>query len=146
MNSAGWIRICGNEEDELARELGARLERRIAAGQVNPDEIRRVEKLTFLPSSRLELSSQALDKLRRLCQLWDVDLRCQTIRSHRPLIGPVIVAVKKLFYPVLRVFLKDTLRQQSDFNAAAVSLLADLAGAAQARQTQADSKGAARQT
>ena len=69
----------------------------------------------------------SLDKLRRLCQLWDVDLRCSGITSHRPVLGPFIVAMKKLFYPFLRVFLKDALQQQRDFNAAAVSLLADLA-------------------
>ena len=127
MGEGSWIRIEGADQPELAGRLKARLDRKVRADEVNLDEIRRVEKLTFLPAGKIELGGESLDKLRRLCQLWDIDLRCQGISSHRPLIGPLIVAIKKLLYPVLKVFLKDTLQQQRDFNAAAVSLLADLA-------------------
>ena len=127
MNSANWIRVLGKSEPELEQRLQRSLDAKIHSGQVSLDEIRRVEKLTFLSPGRLDTSPEALDKLRRLCQLWDVDLRCSGITSHRALIGPFIVAAKKIFYPMLRVFLKDTLQQQRDFNAAAVSLLADLA-------------------
>ena len=127
MSAGSWLKICGSAEPELAGRLTARLARKIKANQVNIDEIRRVEKLTFLSGGRTELSDDSLDKLRRLCQLWDVDLRCSGITSHRPVIGPCVVAMKKLLYPFLRVFLKDALQQQREFNAAAVSLLADLA-------------------
>ena len=75
----------------------------------------------------LKLSKKRLEKLRRLCQLWEVNLKPAEITSHRKVIGPLIVAVKKLVYPILKVLLKETIKQQRDFNAAAVALIADLA-------------------
>ena len=74
----------------------------------------------------LQVSNDQLEKLRRLCQVWDVDIRPGEITSHRPIIGRVIVAGKKLLFPVIRALLKNYLSQQREFNAAAISLLADL--------------------
>ncbi|MCB0353122.1 MAG: hypothetical protein KDD64_06335, partial [Bdellovibrionales bacterium] len=75
-----------------------------------------------------DVSDEVLEKLRRLCQLWNVRLLPQEkITSHRPLIGPVIVAVKKAIFPIVRYILKDVLHQQRSFNAAAIQLLAEIA-------------------
>ncbi len=46
--------------------------------------------------------------------------------SHRKYAGPVIVAAKKLIYPILRAFFKDTLHQQRSFNAGSIALMAEL--------------------
>jgi len=133
MNGArSWLQVCGDEDADLAGRLTELVQKKIAGGEFSVDEMRRVQQLDMSPVREdLNVPVETLEKLRRLCQLWDVDLRARRISSHRRILGPVIVALKKLAYPVLRVFLRDFIRQQRDFNAACISLLAELA----ARQT-----------
>lgn len=76
--------------------------------------------------STLKASDVELEALRRLCQIWDVDLKQPAITSHRKFIGPIIVAAKRIVFPILRTFMRDTLRQQRDFNAQAIALLMQL--------------------
>ena len=86
--------------------LSARRAERIAAGGYSADDAAYIAKMQLaLCPEGLETSDARLEKLRRLCQLWDVDLRIRGIASHRRFIGPVIVAAKKLIYPMLRVLL-----------------------------------------
>jgi len=133
--SFGGVSSGGQEPERLqaAAGLAQALERRvadkIAAGKYKREDVHYVRDVTFMPvQEALQLSTDRLEKLRRLCQLWEVDLKPpREISSHRPLIGPIIVGAKKLFFPILRVFLKETLRKQRDFNAAAIALLADVA-------------------
>lgn len=74
----------------------------------------------------LRVSALQFERLRQLAQLHAVDFRVQGITSHRKFVGPLIVAAKKLLFPMLKVFLKDTLREQRAFNALVVSSLAEL--------------------
>ena len=124
MEEGSWITVCGSAAPALEQELARVVTEKIQAGVYQRDEIRRIEKLDLSVSKgRLDISDDTLDKLRRLCQLWDIDIRSAEITSHRKFIGPFIVAAKRLVYPVLRTFLKDTLSQQRDFNATVISLL-----------------------
>ena len=120
-----WLSIAGADSSDLAAELERRVEEKISAGKFNRDNIEYIEKLDRSAiSCELEVSDQSLERLRRLCELWDVDLKTFGISSHRPLIGPFIVAMKTMLFPILRAFLKDFIAQQRTFNAEVISYLA----------------------
>lgn len=127
--SEGPAAAGGERSSEMAARLERRVHEKIAAGKFKREDLQYVRDVTFMPVREdLHLSEERLEKLRRLCQLWEVELTApREISSHRPIIGPLIVGAKKLVFPILRVFLKDTLRRQRDFNAAAIALLADVA-------------------
>jgi hypothetical protein len=122
-----WIVAAGRGDSGLEEYVHARVQERIAAGKYSAGDIAYIAKMSArVTADKLDVSYQTLEKLRRLCQLWDVDLRPGGISSHRKILGPAIVAAKRLFYPVLRVFMKDFIRQQRSFNAAVISVLAEL--------------------
>lgn len=127
--STGWLTVLGERDEPLATHLGERVEARVEAGELTPKHIADVAEMNLAPTKgSLVIPTMTLERLRRLCQLWDVDLRpARAITSHRRVIGPVIVAAKRLLFPIVRFFMHDTLRQQREFNATAIALLADLA-------------------
>jgi hypothetical protein len=121
------ISVCGQPAPELASELQRRLEARVASGHLKRETLHDVENASFRPiPAGMELEAEAVERLRRLAQLWDVHLRPLAISSHRPVIGPVIVFVKRILFSVLRLLLKDTLHQQRSFNAEVIRALAEL--------------------
>lgn len=123
-----WLTMGGEADEALARTLESRVAQRISAGAYSIDNVKYIAKMhLWLCTSTLSVSDETLEKLRRLCQLWDVDVRVREISSHRKFVGPVIVAVKKILFPIVRVLLKDFIRQQRSFNAAAIAVLADVA-------------------
>jgi hypothetical protein len=77
-------------------------------------------------SGEFVTSPDRLARLRRLCQIYGVRIRPETITSHRKIIGPVIVAVKKVLFRVVEGLLGKTIKHQRDFNAEVVALLTDL--------------------
>ena len=122
-----WLSVAGEAAPDIARELSEAVEQKIAQGKYRREDVEYIGRIKRqLVDGTLDVSESKLEKLRRLCQLWEVDIKPSEISSHRPFIGPVIVAFKKLLFPILRVLLKDTLRQQRDFNSAAISLLTEL--------------------
>jgi hypothetical protein len=130
-----WISICGEESPALETELTrAALETRVRGG-MKPELEEYVQTLRILGdrSSRfigdLSLSAERLELLRRLCQMYDVEIRPQSISSHRPVIGSCIVLVKKALFRIVAALLGPTLRQQREFNATVVTLLCKLSSA-----------------
>jgi hypothetical protein len=122
-----WIVACGQAAPELASILQSRVATRIKAGEFLPDTLHYFQEVSFKPvTGDLTVSEKRLEQLQKLCQLWDVRIRPQEVTSHRRILGPLIVAVKKLAYPVLGAFLKETFHQQRSFNAAAIALVAEL--------------------
>lgn len=121
------IEICGTRDQELDGKLASRLAARIASGDLSPATIRNVEQASFraVPAG-FELEEDAVERLRRLCQLWDVRIRPHDISSHRKLFGPLIVMAKKVLFKVLQLLLKDTLHQQRSFNAEVIRALAEM--------------------
>lgn len=131
--SKGWLRfpasaVSSDELDKLLEQIDQQVTGRIASKDYSEDDLYYVKKVDLrLSKGSLDISDKELERLRLLCSLWDVDLRPAQITSHRPVIGPLIVAAKRIMFPILKVFLKDLIRQQKDFNAATIMLLSDLA-------------------
>lgn len=125
--SDNWITIGGNAQSQLQQRVEQQFSSRLSAGKFTSRDVDYIRTLKRpLLDSTASLSPSKLEKLRRLCQLWDIEFRAVKITSHRRVIGPLVVGVKRLYLPLLRVLLKDLIRQQRDFNAAAISLLAEL--------------------
>jgi hypothetical protein len=113
---------------DIEDRVDARVQALIAEGHFTEENIRFIKALTLpAASGGLAVSDELLERLRRAAQIWDVSLKQRPITSHRKFIGPVIVGVKKLIFPVISFFLADTLRQQRDFNAAVLRCLVELA-------------------
>ncbi|NDC39462.1 MAG: hypothetical protein EBZ48_15725 [Proteobacteria bacterium] len=126
-HSAAWIVARGADAPDLCALVESRVSARIQAGDFLPDTVQYCNEVSFHPvSGDLTVSDKRLEQLQKLCQLWDVQLRPKEVTSHRKIIGPLIVAAKRLAYPVLGAFLKDSFHQQRSFNAAAIALLAEL--------------------
>lgn len=138
MSEKGWIQVPGTTGNEVAVNLQRAVEARISNreySQDNVDYIKRINRSLVHTISggdersgeaRLSISDDRMQRLRRLCQLWEIELKVGEFKSHRRFIGSFIVAGKRLLVPIIRMILKDTLRQQRDFNAAAILLLTDL--------------------
>lgn len=100
---------------------------RLETGAMSADKIDYLQRVDLrILQGDLRASAAQLEKLRRLCQIWDVRLRPRTISSHRKFVGPIIVTVKKLLFPIMEFLLRDAMRQQREFNATTIRLLADL--------------------
>ena len=122
-----WLTVCGQSSPELETRISSKIKQRLADGQFTEQDMRVVADLGKRKDElRLSISDAKLERMRRLCQLWDIELRPpHHITSHRKLVGPFIVAAKKLVYPILRVLLKDLIRQQRDFNGSVIAYLTE---------------------
>lgn len=128
MTQQSWLTVCGEDDPARAQALEERVRNRVAAGNFKTEDLRYIEKLSLpVVSGSLAVSEKTLERLRRLCQLWEVDIKATKIESHRKFVGPCIVAGKRILFTLLRTLLKEQLRQQRDFNAATVVMLAQLA-------------------
>ena len=122
-----WFTILGDRNQDLENELNKRVRSRISEGEYTLDNVCYIDKVDFsLVKGELNLSEKQLEKLRRLCQLWDIKLRPADISSHRPFIGPIIVTIKKLMFRLLSVLMKDVIHQQKSFNAAAIDMIGEV--------------------
>ena len=126
---SGWIEIEGRPAPELEQALELRVAEKIRSGSLAQTDMEFIERVSLrLGRSALRLRPERLDRIRRLCQLWDLELRPADISSHRKIIGPLIVGVKKLLLPILKALLGDTFKRQREFNAEAIQLLTELSG------------------
>jgi hypothetical protein len=122
-----WLQVMGRDDRGLAAELTARINSKIAAGKFKPEDLNFLSKAELrLIKKNHDFGDDALERLRRLCQLWELDLRPAPISSHRRFVGPLIVGAKRMIFPILRVFMKETIKQQREFNAEVIHMLADL--------------------
>jgi hypothetical protein len=127
MSNTDWITYAGRPANELIEATSNAVKSRIKRGAYTQADIAYVARLSRpLIKDKLELSETQLTLLRNVCQNWDPQFRDIGIRSHRPIIGPVIVALKRALFPLVKLFLKDTLRQQREFNASVTALLAQV--------------------
>jgi hypothetical protein len=126
-NASTWISVCGESDAALAARTSARVAELQSRGVCTIAEQEHVRGLTLGPSQHgFSTSTYRLELLRRLCQIYSIEIKEREISSHRPVIGPVIVAVKKVLFKIVKVLLGPTFKHQRDFNAVAVSLLIDL--------------------
>jgi len=127
MSNDSWIKLGEKEARELADLVAKRSQARILAGDYTVDNVGYISALDLRAvKQRLAITKERLERLRRLCQVWDVKMLSKEITSHRRVIGPIIVTTKKLFRPLIHLFLKDTLHQQRTFNGEVLSLTAAL--------------------
>jgi hypothetical protein len=127
-DSLGWFSLCG----ELDSELAMRTASRVAAvykqqGGCSAQELEHVQSLKVSPAGAgFSTSAYRLELLRRLCQIYSVDIKEREISSHRKVVGPCIVVIKKILFSLVKVLLGPTFKHQRDFNAVTVALLIDL--------------------
>lgn len=111
-------------EDRVTEALRTRLG--ASNGHYTIEEIEAVSRLkrTLFPPD-FQLDQETSECFRTLVQFADVQLKpAQMIRSHRRFIGPLIVFIKKLTWPLIQIHLKDTINSAREFNARTVILLA----------------------
>lgn len=113
--------ICKNnsiDSEDLEARARATLERRLEGStDYTADEIERVHTLKpNLFPQHFELSTAYADHFRALAKLSQQTLKPNgKISSHRKYIGPVIVFLKKLSWPLIRIHLKDHFQGIEDF-------------------------------
>lgn len=126
-NESSWITAFGAPSPNLARDLSDKVDSLAAAGRFTTKDITYISKLARpVLSGRFSAPAERLNRLRRLCQTWDIEIKPAEIKSHRPIIGPVIVALKRLIFPMLKILLKDFVKSQREFNAATIMLLSEM--------------------
>lgn len=121
----------GKQDLALEQRVLAQLTQRMNKCKFKAEDVAYVKSLSLFPvKDASNIDDETLERLRRLCEVWEVQFKSPKITSHRAIIGPLIVFVKRLLYPLLQVFLKEPFAQQRKFNAEALSLLAEIAGRA----------------
>ncbi len=79
-------------------------------------EIAQIEILERKLFPQQKINKETSDLFRRLCSLSNIHLaEPREISSHRPVIGPVIVAIKKATYPFIRAHLKGLIEALGEF-------------------------------
>ena len=109
---APTFRIAGEIGREAEEAVRTRLADRYARGVIEPDEVARV---TTMRLHTFEGDEAASEIFRRCCVTWEVD-RELPITSHRPVVGVVLVTVKRLVRRLLRFLTEAQLSRQRDFN------------------------------
>ncbi|MBI5199059.1 MAG: hypothetical protein HZA09_03480 [Nitrospirae bacterium] len=98
----------------LKEKIKERVSEKIEKGVYNPEEIGNVSKRKLDILLDLEIG----DSFRRFHYLygnWDITKEFQ-ITSHRPIIGPFIVLVKKFVRFFVRIYSKPIFQKQAGFN------------------------------
>jgi hypothetical protein len=124
----------------LAERVRDRLERRVAAGVVDRDEIARV---SGARARLFDPGGIASEAFRRACLSWRIDAPV-TLRSHRPWIGGVLVAVKRLVARLLRFHVEVPLARQAEFNRNLLVVLHELVDRLPPRDERRDRPGSLR--
>jgi hypothetical protein len=127
MNESSWLKIEGNPVVGLQSSLEDIVKNKVLAGKYAERDIKYIASLSRpVLNEKLAVTAERLEKLRAMCQSWDVDFRPVQIASHRRFVGRFIVAAKRAVQPIIKAILKDTIAQQRNFNAAVISAVTDL--------------------
>ena len=116
------FRITGEMGRAAAERVEARLADRYARGILDPAEVERVSTIRLHTFEGEEAASEIF---RRCCVTWEVD-RVPPITSHRPVVGPLLVALKGIVRRLLRFQTEAQLSRQRDFNWNLLLVLRDL--------------------
>lgn len=112
------LRSAPVEPHELEDQIHLRLSTRLNQNsKYTVEEVRRITDLdrSLFPKD-FAVSKETSDNLRALANLSQCQLKpAREIRSHRKLLGPVIVALKKLTWPLIKVHLNDTFEGLQEF-------------------------------
>jgi hypothetical protein len=116
------------QAEEINQRINSALSSRLSGNDAyNKEEIIKVANLdNKLMPEGFVLSSDQTEHLRALCKLSKVELKpAREITSHRKIIGPAIVFLKKLTWPLMQIHLKDTFNELSDFCSWTVKTIAE---------------------
>ena len=126
-NQQNWLSVCGEKDDNLEAELVASATQMQSQAGMPSGEVARVAGIsTAIATGNFSVTPERLELLRSLCHLYSAGIRAEKISSHRPIVGPIIVFIKKAVFRVVSGLLGPTFRYQRDFNAAVIRLLGDL--------------------
>jgi hypothetical protein len=117
----GWLRLEAAGDRPIAEEVEARLRSRLESGAVTAAEIERLRGAAL----RTFADGASSEAFRQCCIAWDVE-RPAPITSHRPIVGPFIVAAKKLVRRALHFQNQAFLARQREFNWNLLLVLRDL--------------------
>ncbi len=106
------FRITGAAGERALADVRARVADRRARGILDETEIAR---LSAAGLHTFDGDDTTAEIFRRCCVTWEVD-RPPKLSSHRPVVGAVIVAVKRLVRRMLRFQTEAQLSRQRDFN------------------------------
>jgi O-antigen chain-terminating methyltransferase len=115
--------IEGTDAARLMEEIKERVRERRASGFYSEDEVRRITQMEIeLAESAPTFQDELEEHLEHLNDGWDTAAE-PVIASHRPGVGAVIVAAKKLIRRVTRPYITLILARQVEFNSALLHLL-----------------------
>ncbi len=112
MSERPTFRITGPEGERAAAKVRERLADRRARGILDDSEVERVAAAALRTFDGDDVTAEIF---RRCCVTWEVD-RPPQLTSHRPVVGAVIVAVKRVVRRMLRFQTEAQLSRQRDFN------------------------------
>jgi hypothetical protein len=112
------------EGDILAQRVSELVNLRIKSGVYGGNDAMHIHArpLPFL-SSTVDLSEEETTVLRNVARASQITLRPPVITSHRRVVGPFIVLLKRMLFPIVSMFLKDYVRQQAEFQSLVVHAL-----------------------
>lgn len=123
----GWLRVKGLVDLNLERSLSSAVRSWVESGAMPPNEPERVARVsTAIAPQTFTTSTERLEMLRSLCQIYSAGIRAGKITSHRPVIGPIIVFIKKILFRSVAALLGPSFERQREFNAGVIRLLGDL--------------------
>lgn len=123
----GWLSVEGLPDLNLERSLSSAVRSWGESGAMPPNEPERVRRVsTAIAPRTFTTSPERLEMLRSLCQIYSAGIRAAKITSHRPVIGPFIVFVKKILFRSVAALLGPSFERQREFNAGVIRLLGDL--------------------
>ncbi|MEY4701618.1 MAG: hypothetical protein RL326_1805 [Pseudomonadota bacterium] len=123
----GWLRVGEQGDPSLENALANAVKAWVEDGAMPPNEPERVAGIsTAIASQSFTTSPQRLEMLRSLCQIYSAGVRAGKITSHRPIIGPCIVLVKRILFRSVAALLGPSFERQREFNAGVIRLLGDL--------------------
>jgi hypothetical protein len=128
MTINNWIHIQGEPAPlDLLNKLEGGVASKIGSGSYSERDIKYLASLNRpVISQKLEVTAERLERLRAMCQAWDIDFKPGAVTSHRRFVGKFIVAAKRALQPIIKALLKDTIAQQRNFNAAVITAVTDL--------------------
>ncbi len=107
--------------EEIMKEIQRRVLEKKQAGIYSDEEIQRITELKQdLSPKKNERFSELNLHLRKLHHNWDVAASSAIITSHRKILGPFMVAIKKIGFRALLFFGSAFFTRQTEYNAAGV--------------------------
>ncbi|GAK61673.1 hypothetical protein U27_01574 [Candidatus Vecturithrix granuli] len=107
--------------EEIMKEIQRRVLEKKQAGIYSDEELQRITELKQdLSPKKNERYSEMNLHLRRLHHNWDVAASSTIITSHRKILGPFMVAIKKIGFRALLFFGSAFFTRQTEYNAAGV--------------------------